>query len=357
MMGDDPAFLDLLLDVPLYEEKNENENEGTPGGSNGAYGNCVNCAGSLWNFNVTSGAVVCSLCGCCQDWIPLCEVSFLERAADLAGRPASAESAASLLPGGRKRSARSTPYERITYLRERLSQWSRTEPAIPAKDWEVILTEFVGWCQEKGLQNVHIPDIYELRRGKGLPGTVVLTKEEIGEILDRCDVKREQPGPGDWNFGMDSSDPDFIQFGLFKRRYLERWYSIRWRLSGVGTTADKLPAQALTAICEVFLEVVEAFRRVVYKRGRTSMLSYNFVLCRIFDLLGLSDCNADFPELQSPKKRQEMSEYWKRICAYHFWPYINTDELPEDSKSHEESPKKRTKYGAGGTNTNTKTNR
>lgn len=300
--------------------------------------------------------MVCTVCGACQETLALGAVSFAEFSRGVVGedardlhaaffrgcRPARKGRPQELRLEPRKRGfvnkhltrlrERYKPCSRLGYLRERLAQWSRTEPRIPPADWEVICNEFVEWARERGYLDNHVPTRKELRKRGRVPGTLLLSKDEVREILLRCDrhASDPQPQPGDYNYGVEPHDPDFIRFGRFRERYLEKWLTIRWRLSGVGTAADDVPATVLDEVIELFQKCMPAFRAVVYERGvRTSFIGYNFVLCRLFDLLGFSHCNEDFPTLKTPKRQRVLQEFWKKICAFNLWPYINSDELPQ----------------------------
>ena len=68
------------------------------------------------------------------------------------------------------------------------------------------------------------------------------------------------------------------------------------------------------------------FTLCVQKPGeRYSMISYNFVLRRLLDMIGCSDLGIDFPPLKDKGKRIKLVVWWLRMIKHLRWPYINSD--------------------------------
>lgn len=65
--------------------------------------------------------------------------------------------------------------------------------------------------------------------------------------------------------------------------------------------------------------------RVQKKGARYSMISYNFIFRRLFDLLGLSWLGVDFPPLKNEGKRRKLIAFWVRMTTFLRWPYVNSD--------------------------------
>lgn len=125
---------------------------------------------------------------------------------------------------------------------------------------------------------------------------------------------------------------NYVKVGYYVKKYFEKWLTIRFRLSGVRSLAQKVPHWIGEEMCIMFQELQRAFWYTIYDRNsRKSMPSYNFVICRLLDMLNQSHACADFPELKTDNKKRKLREYWRRICRYMQWPYINSDEMAKKS--------------------------
>ncbi len=341
------------------------------------HGSCINCAANDWIPDVERGDLVCRVCGLCQDPIRRHGLTYNEKHARFVGgragpddeRMEQVEDGETMVSRkSRKRrewnvlehleplsnaehnnrlrkiargedwgASRSAPYKRITYFRERLSQWAMQEPPIPEHDWDIICEEYRGWCTDESTRCL-IPSGEELRTTGGrVRGTIFLTKEEIRAILVRCDA----PHPGRVTRGAivndleytwleqndDPEAPGYVKRGHFVKKYYEKWITIRYRFSGVGSMADTIPHWVLTEMCIAFTELQPAFWKVVYDPNeRKSLISYNWIFARLLDMYGQPHAAVDFPGLKTDSKRRKLDEYWRRICAFMRWPYINSSD-------------------------------
>lgn len=188
------------------------------------------------------------------------------------------------IEGAKKNSA---PYKRRTYCNERLSQWRRQEPPVPPMH-----------MLEIKLTYVHDTDF---------DTDYLLTKEDISVILSKCKAHY-----GGFPYGT---------------KYLEKWISIRHELQGIKGSAHSCTDMHVHEIRDKFIKVEKAFTQLLsHVKSRRSMISYNFVFRRIFDLMGHPEWGLDFPVLKNSHKRVEVTAYWLHILHYLTWPYINSDE-------------------------------
>jgi hypothetical protein len=103
--------------------------------------------------------------------------------------------------------------------------------------------------------------------------------------------------------------------------------TIRWRFSGQRSTASMLEDWVFGELKSMFTALQPAFWQVVYDSdSRKSFPSYNYTICRLLDLLDCSECIVDFPSLKTSAKRAKLNEYWRRICKFMQWPYINSQD-------------------------------
>lgn len=185
------------------------------------------------------------------------------------------------------RSTNSAPYKRQTYFSERVSQWRMQEPDIDEDDWLAIETTFFA--------------------GKFTTDGKI-TKEDVRSVLRAVDNKLEGERP------------------RFVRKYLEKFLTIRYRLSGLPSYGRHADGQIVFELKNLFAQLQVPFDRLVRHRGtRYSFPNYNFVFRRCFDLLGCNNYNIDFPPLKSYKKREDIICIWIKLIRYLNWPYINSD--------------------------------
>jgi hypothetical protein len=102
--------------------------------------------------------------------------------------------------------------------------------------------------------------------------------------------------------------------------------------------AETIPHWVLTEMCIVFTELQPAFWKVVYDPlERKSLISYNFIFGRLLDMFNQTHACIDFPNLKTDGKVRKLQEYWRRICCFMRWPYINSAEeenLTVQNKRH-----------------------
>ncbi len=329
-----------------------------------SHGSCEVCGRDDWIPDVQRGDLICRGCGLCQDRIRLGGDSFrqnqarndggdhrnlVETAMDFAYPNPNLRPDRMPTLSTKKRSlgsSRSAPYKRITYFRERLSQWQQTEPGIPESDWSRIVDSYLFWAKSQRLEP-YVPTVEQLKSASGrIPGTILLEKEEIRAILVDADTR---PRPFYTYTALNHAtgevvtcskeenhdDPEaanYVKVGHYVKKYFEKWLTIRYRLSGVKSMASTVPSWIGEEMCITFQSLQKAFWHTIYdKSDRTSMPSYNYIICRLLDLLGLSRACVDFPELKTETKKRKLREYWRRICLYMRWPYINSDEMAKKS--------------------------
>lgn len=175
-------------------------------------------------------------------------------------------------------------YKRSTYFAERISQWRQREPAIEQYDFEEI------WRQHDR---------------SGHPETYCLTKEDIRQYLRNIDRR---------NGGK-----------TFVTKYLEKWLTIRFRLCGVASFGVSARDTLDFDLKSKFEQVHRTALQLGRHDRRISLISYNFIFRRIFDLLGVSDYGLDFPPLKNHNKRVELVGHWLAYIKFLNWPYLNSD--------------------------------
>ena len=72
---------------------------------------------------------------------------------------------------------------------------------------------------------------------------------------------------------------------------------------------------------ELFGMVVAYFNRFVKKK---TFPLYNYVIARLLDLYGREDLAVDFPPSKNKKQRRALNNFWKALCTFYSWPYINS---------------------------------
>lgn len=203
------------------------------------------------------------------------------------------------------------------------------EPRIPEHDWNIIEHRYRRWCEEKGFRCL-IPTFKELEgaRGQQIPGTNLLTKDEIREILIMC----QQHDPVDDGYLpiVDKHGNDIPEGKRtpFVKKYFEKWLTIRYKFSGVQSTFFECPSWVYTEMRIIFQRLVPIFfRRVQGNMRKKAFPNYNYVISRILDLLNMNHARRDFPMPRTKNKRRNLNEVWKAFCKDLQWPYINSDDL------------------------------
>ena len=259
---------------------------------------CSECGSYSFTNDYAGGTLVCNACGCCADVLRIASCNYKQLYDDSGNRRAKAPKVESFPVGqacgavflkpNRRRCTGSAPYKRSTYWAERISQWQEREPAIPGKDWCQIQEQYVT-------------------AGRPFP----LTKDEIRRLLRSLDIARKDRG----------KRPRFVC------KYLEKWLTIRHRLTGIESYGVHANDYVVDELRTLFNVVQAPFGRSCHGiNGRSSMLNYNFLFRRFFDLIGESFYGEDFPPLKSPAKRETMVMLWINICHIMSWPYINGDD-------------------------------
>lgn len=192
----------------------------------------------------------------------------------------------------RRRASRSPPYKRLVYYCEKLRQWSHREPEIPDDDFVWIESYYEEWCRqmEKGRRPIPSP----------------LRKQDIQYILH---VMKRERGEIRWT-----------------RKYFERWFTIRKRLTGYESAAASLDDDVFDRMILMF----QALQRPFYDRvkgdaGRKSFPSIDYTSRRLLDILQLSEFGEDLLPLKGKKKRIQLNRWWQSMTSALGWPYINND--------------------------------
>ena len=282
---------------------------------------CPNCDGNDWDCDEHRGDVLCLCCGYCDPGImvnvatnsdrerALSEGTFLMEEDVRVVALNLGETRPSHRGGVRKR--RRSQYKRTTYLRERISQWFMSEPDIPEDDWETI----VGVFAER-FPDAYFPIPADLTHSRGvrIKGTARLDKEAIRSLLHACDALTTPS----W------ADPRRPRH--FTTRYLEKWLSIRWKLTGQATTSRHAPAILLDLFMDDFARVEQAFRQTIqHTMRRKSFPFYNDVIHKLFALYTFEDLADDFPRLKTRRAQRKSNIYWWHICKYLRWPYLTKE--------------------------------
>lgn len=365
---------DALFNLPtinsatLEEEFLKFEN-----GDNSNIPRCGNCGKNDWITDYERGDIICADCGCCSDRLFCVQPTKSDKNARMARGVAIMEEtihdmASMEIYGGRKRKSNSVPYNPSTYQTERLAQWALTEPAIPDADWELIEGEFTNYVYDLGYEPIlPTPDELQNSRGRAISGCVILTKQEIKTILTACDtviadvetVKKfkltaeEQQVIKKHRKKMEKNCDDYVRPKVdeepyqppatgFVGKYLEKWLTIRWRFSGVGTCIRELPVWALEFVRENFKRVVETHRNVVAYTGRKN-INHNNIYARLLELCGCGHLRHEFEPPKRKETRKAVYNIWWLICKFNKWPYINSDEREFGEAKSQISKKKRKK--------------
>lgn len=273
-------------------------------------GSCANCGGLDWIVDYGNGFNTCPDCGCCAEDLLMVVAPGYKQSHDGEGNrlpfsaptesvPSSAivtdVATETAIESNRMRN-RSPPYQRITYFGERISQWCMREPAIPDDDLQRIVAEL-----RKRIGND--PALW-WRGGPEhqwrLLSEHVITKPECRELLKAIDDTLPRP--------------------YFRRKYLEKFFTIRWELCGVPSFGRDASCDLIIFLREGFAALQTPFERAVRQTGkRYSFPNYNFVFRRLFDLFGCSHYGDEFPPLQSARKRQETVAAWLDMLPFVNW--------------------------------------
>lgn len=252
---------------------------------------CDNCHSiNRFHYDYQRGDIICTSCGCVHSPIYVVAHSYdtvfdgdnCLRAGAPIGEFFTRGQCGEEVPlaTDTKRSS----YKRSTYFAERLSQWRQLEPAIDEYDFEEIFREYLD---------------------ADYNSSYCLTKEDIRQFLRRIDTR----------YGGKR----------FVTKYLEKWLTIRSRLCGVDSYGVNAPPELDETLKARFEEVHRTALRLGQRDKRISLISYNFIIRRIFDLIGCSRYGLDFPPLKNHSKRVELVGHWMAYISFLNWPYINSD--------------------------------
>lgn len=284
------------------------------------HGACENCGVDDWTLDDARGDLVCFSCGACVDFHSVHAPSRADQKDALAsGRELPSERLRQLAFGVSRgvadKAKRRRGYKRKEYLRERFNQWFLEEPAIHADDWIIIEQEFIRWHKRELDRTPRIYTGRQLARTHGTPfeGAHILTRAEVRSILAACDALKEK----DYPWPLDARPKNY-----FRKKFLERWLTIRWRFSGQGSTSKYVPGDLVELIFEDFERLEEAHQRVARAHKRKSM-PYNTVIYRTLELYNCQFLADDFPQLSTRRAAMRAEYLWWDYCDYLQWPYIS----------------------------------
>lgn len=173
---------------------------------------------------------------------------------------------------------------RLNYLKERLSQWSRTEPTIPRSARESLIAAF------RRLTDV----------GRQVRVSYSLTKYEVRAVV--------------------------IEAGLPPKNLVEKWLTIRALLrKTVGLEDDcPMPSEALkTDIVRLFKQLLRVWQeRPELRHGRESLPNLNFVICMLILMISVEEYRLHyqwFPPV-TEQKRAVLMTIWAHWCRLLEWP-------------------------------------
>lgn len=292
------------------------------------FGVCSNCGSCDRAVDGEHSAVVCMACGFVFGDMPI----ISDRGPSAAGVAVQIVDHAEAVGLDKTAPVRKTParYRREVYLRERLAQWNMLEHPISAADWSDIEAAF-----RDHFKGVGVPTGPQLRKagGRAIEGCRVLSKEEIGEILDAASARRRLSRPEANAFYK--PDEDEQREVNFRRKYLEKWLSIRWRFCGLAPSSKDMPHHLFEQILDALPRLEEAFNRTVKLQGkRKSFPHYSTIIHHILQLYGQEKLAEDLPLAKTRRARKAIEGYWFQMCGYLQWPYLTESEIlkPKDKK-------------------------
>lgn len=106
--------------------------------------------------------------------------------------------------------------------------------------------------------------------------------------------------------------------GIRLQRYNENWLQIINRVTGY--VPPRLLQNELILLDKVFDGVCAPFH-LFKSKARKNLLNYNFVLYRLFELIGRHDGLRHFPQLKTRSKWLELDRVWAQICAFNRWEH------------------------------------
>ena len=98
--------------------------------------------------------------------------------------------------------------------------------------------------------------------------------------------------------------------------YIEKWLQIIFRVTRI--TPPMPGSQLIIKLDEMFQELQEPFNCYRVEK-RKNFLNYNYVFCRLFQLLECSQFCMFFPLIKSKTKLRQLDEMWEMMCASLRW--------------------------------------
>lgn len=103
---------------------------------------------------------------------------------------------------------------------------------------------------------------------------------------------------------------------LNMQTYIEKWLQVIQRLTGIS---PPLPGPALLIqLDNMFMDLQRPFDQHV-REGRKNFLNYNYVFCRLFQLVGCTKFCMFFPLIKSKMKLRVLDEMWGAMAKSLNW--------------------------------------
>ena len=113
---------------------------------------------------------------------------------------------------------------------------------------------------------------------------------------------------------------------LNMQTYIEKWLQIIYTITGVRPPVPG--PQLLIKIDSMFQELQAPFDKIA-KGRRKNFLNYNYVLCRLFQVLGCPKFCMFFPLIKSKAKVAQLDAMWAELMHHVNWPLIPLDQIQQ----------------------------
>lgn len=289
---------------------------------------CDNCGANKWNLRESRGDLVCGGCGACDGGVSKlgADRAAYDDAEGLGVGPVEqsqlhVETVLAEMPS--RKMARN--YDRGYYFRRRVKQWFIQDSNIPEEDWKIIEQAFDTYARgvikaETFLRPSN--DMLRQSRGYRIPGTILLDKADVRLILHDCEPLRRDTLAWRWE-SAEQKKPTFV------KRYFKHWLQIRWRFSGLVSSAEKNSSRLLEKLDTAVKELHQAFphvRDLNEIAKRKSFPPINMVMRRLFVYLQMNDVDdEEFDLLKTRKGRRKFEFLWWEFCKYLQWPYLSKE--------------------------------
>lgn len=322
----DDFFAALMLDSNFQHNEGGNLDFCVWDGDVDSYGPpCGNCGAAQWDLRESRGDLVCFNCGACDGGISklVPDRTVYDEFEGLGEAPVD-QGALNLATVFAELPARKVEsnYDRGYYYHRRIKQWFIDDGNIPKHDWKIIKQAFRAYARGTvGVEKALVPSRQQLRdaRGKQIPGTILLARADIRVILHDCEPLRQDTLAWRWE-SEERKKPSFV------KRYFKHWLQIRWRFSGVVSSAEKNSARFLEKLHSRVRELQKAFPHIREAAKRKSFPSLNMVMRRLFVYLKMNDVeDEDFEQLRTRKARRKFEFCWWELCKYLQWPYLSNE--------------------------------